>query len=197
MRLTPDQINKLGDRNNLEPKPRRDNEFAVRNRLKEFLEFIGDANYIINHLPREQLRKSSKLNELLTDYTVQEAFELVLNLLDLMGWGIISGSAEKPYIVSYHGNVPDGVRPATEHDLNRNLMVRDYVLRMSDYYTSDVNRLAEYEANRAKNIKWKKLEVDPIAPVIPHEIDPDENASEERKPSAARTTYLDAHNKRC
>ena len=140
MRLTTDQINKLSDRDNLDPKVRRDNEFALRGKLKDFLEFMGDANYIFDHLPREQLQKNDKLAELLTDYTLQESLELVINIMDLLDYGVISGPVDKPYLVVSHDGEPSIVRPANSIDFDRHLMIKDFVCRLSDYYNQDIEK---------------------------------------------------------
>jgi hypothetical protein len=174
MRLKPNQIDKLSNRESFTPEQRRDNEFAVRNRLKEFLEFLGDANFIIDHLPHDQLLKSTKLKPVLNDYTVQESFELVLSLLELLGYAPIFGPPDNAYTVIDRYRKMPIVRPATENDLDRNLMIRDYVSRLSEYYLSDSKRLAEHDLHRAKNIKWKEFKLSTIGPVVPHEIEPEE-----------------------
>ncbi len=83
MHLTPDQTRKLRDRDSLDPAARRDNEFAVRNRLKEFLEFVPDANLILDTLPGDQLQKSKKLADVLIAETIVGLLELVGKLTKL------------------------------------------------------------------------------------------------------------------
>jgi hypothetical protein len=84
MHLTEDQITKLKGRQDIPAAARRDNEFAVRNRLKEFLEFVPDANLILGILPADQLQKSSKLTEVLNQKTIIGLLDLVGKLADML-----------------------------------------------------------------------------------------------------------------
>jgi hypothetical protein len=101
MNLTEEQRTRLMARDKLKPTERRDNEFAVRNRLQQFLEFVPDANLILYNLPKDQLRKNTKLVGVLNDKTVYGLFDLVFQLLDLLDFAIANGSPEKPYVVKF------------------------------------------------------------------------------------------------
>lgn len=167
MHLTEDQRSKLLKRNEILPTERRDNEFAVRNKLKEFLEFIPDANLIISTLPREQLRKNAKLIDILNDQTTYGVFDLVFQLLNLLDFPVAYGSLQKPYAIkesNYPGpyaskyKVPitiEEVRererieaktyPKLKHmnpeDFERILYISEYIQALIDNYLSDLNLL--------------------------------------------------------
>jgi hypothetical protein len=141
MHLTEDQRKKLVDRESRDftPTERRNNEFAIRNRLKEFLEFLPDAILIIEKLPKEQLRKNKKLVDVINDKTVQGLFDLTENLLDLLDYMPIQGSSRKPYVTKIlsdrEGDVI--VRTANDLDFARNGHVHNHVARLADYYQAD------------------------------------------------------------
>lgn len=99
MKLSKDQKDKLLNRNNLDAKVRRDNEFAVRERLRSFLEFIPDANSILYNLPTSQLQKSNVLKDVLNEWTIYGLFDLLFQLLNLLNFGQASGTPQKPIVV--------------------------------------------------------------------------------------------------
>lgn len=99
MKLSEDQKHKLLNRSTLDPKVRRDNEYAVRNRLSSFLEFISDANSIIYNLPKNQLRKSTELKKVMNERTIYGLFDLLFQLLNLLDFGQASGTPQKPIVV--------------------------------------------------------------------------------------------------
>lgn len=99
MYLTEDQRNKLLKREELTPTERRDNEFAVRNKLKDFLEFVSDANLILSNLPKEQLKKNAKLADVLNDQTTYGLFDIIFQLLNLLDFTVAYGPLQKPYAI--------------------------------------------------------------------------------------------------
>jgi hypothetical protein len=99
MYLTKDQRNKLLEREKISPIERRDNEFAVRNKLKDFLEFVPDANLILSNLPKDQLKKNAKLANVLIDLTTYGLFDLVFQLLNLLDFPVAYGTLQKPYSI--------------------------------------------------------------------------------------------------
>ena len=101
MNLTEGQRSRLMKREELSPTDRRDNEFAIRNRLQQFLEFVPDANLILFNLPKDQLRKNSKLAGVLNDETVYGLLDMVFLLLNILNFAVANGTPEKPYVVKY------------------------------------------------------------------------------------------------
>lgn len=97
MQLTEDQRNKLLKRDELSTTERRDNEFAIRNKLKEFLEFVPDANLILSNLPGDQLKKNSRLAVVLNDQTTYGLFDLLFQLLNLLDFSVAFGPLPKPF----------------------------------------------------------------------------------------------------
>lgn len=138
MHLTDDQKKKLIDRESrdLTPSERRDNEFAVRSRLKEFLEFVPDAILILDKLPKEQLRKNKKLAGVLNDDTVQGIFDLTERLLDLLDYMPVQGSPQKPYVTKILSDKPGDViiRKANDQDFVRNQRLINHVSALREYY---------------------------------------------------------------
>ena len=157
MRLKNDQIAALRERDNLKPQQRRDFDYTFRSRLLSFLEFIGDANDIIEWLPRDQLKRNKKIKEKLSDYVIGEAMTLVENLLDLLDYAPIQGSPEKAHIVLWHEEGPTSVRSGTDDDLERNLKVHDFVNRLSNFYQTDSDLLLKHKHYREKQ-KWEQAE---------------------------------------
>jgi hypothetical protein len=85
MRLNEFRKKNLLGRDGLEAGERRDNEFAARKQLNDFLEFVPDANLILDNLPADQLKKSSKLSPRLNNLTlIEELQKLIEGLARLM-----------------------------------------------------------------------------------------------------------------
>jgi len=99
MKLSEDQKDKLLNRNDLDAKARRDNDFAIRDRLRSFLEFVPDANSIIYNLPKSQLRKSKTLKDVLNERTIYQLFDLLFQMLNLLDFGQAAGRPEEPIVV--------------------------------------------------------------------------------------------------
>jgi hypothetical protein len=123
MKLNEDQRSKLINREKLDNEftieKRRENEFAIRNRLKSFLEFIPDANRILYNLPKDQLTKNEKLKDVLNDETVYGLFDLILQLLNLLDFAQASGNPKKPYVVKwgdYKGPLIDRYAPPIQRE---------------------------------------------------------------------------------
>ena len=178
MRLTEDQRNKLLKREELSPTERRDNEFAVRNKLKEFLKFVPDANLILSNLPKDQLKKNTKLTNVLNDQTTYGLFDLVFQLLNLLDFPVAYGTLQKPYAIkesNYPGpyafryEVPltfkanqereriefktyPKLKRLTPEEYERLSYISQYIQALIDYYLSDLNMLKliplEIKANK-------------------------------------------------
>jgi hypothetical protein len=165
MHLTEDQKKKLisRDSRDLTPAERRDNEFAVRNRLKEFLEFVSDANLILECLPKDQLRKNKKLVDVLNDGTVQGIFDLTEKLLDILDYMPVQGSPGKPYVTKILSDEPGDiiVRKANDSDFARNQQLINHVGALGDYYQTGENWMNLIISHKAKKgLKdWKKEEI--------------------------------------
>jgi len=167
MHLKPDQIEALCDREKLKPQQRRDFDFTFRRRLISFLEFIAEANDIIECLPRDQLKKNKKIKKALStpvldksiETAVDESMLLVENLLDLLDYAPIQGSPEKAHIILWDDEKnPVSVRNATNQDLNRNLAVHAFVSRLSKFYLTDSDLLLKHKQYREKQ-KWEQAEI--------------------------------------
>lgn len=167
MYLTKDQRNKLLEREKISPIERRDNEFAVRNKLKDFLEFVPDANLILSNLPKDQLKKNAKLANVLNDLTTYGLFDLVFQLLNLLDFPVAYGTLQKPYSIKesdYAGpyasryEVPliieaqkerarietkayPKLRQMTPEEHERILYINEYIQALIDNYLSDLNLL--------------------------------------------------------
>ena len=139
MHLTEDQKKKLKNRSNLTTIERRDNEFAVRNRMREFLKFIPDANFILESLPRDQLNKNKKLTDVMNDRTIQGLLELTEKLLDLLDYMPVQGSPGKPYVTKILSEKLGDVivRQATELDFARNQQLINHIGSLANYYQTD------------------------------------------------------------
>ena len=165
MHLKPDQIEALCDREKLKPQQRRDFDFTFRRRLISFLEFIAEANDIIECLPRDQLKKNKKIKKVLSEPVVKsietvvdESMLLVENLLDLLDYAPIQGSPEKAHIILWDDEKnPVSVRNATEQDLKRNLAVHAFVNRLSKFYQTDSDLLLKHKQYREKQ-EWEQAE---------------------------------------
>ena len=167
MQLTKDQRNKLLKREELSPTERRDNEFAVRNKLKEFLEFVPDANLIFGNLPKDQLKKNTKLTNVLHDKTTYGLFDLVFQLLNLLDFPVAYGTLQKPYAIkesNYTGpyaakyevlltkkvfeernrietKTYPKLKQMTPEEYERLSYISQYIQALIDHYLSDLNML--------------------------------------------------------
>jgi hypothetical protein len=167
MQLTEDQRNKLLKREELSPTERRDNEFAVRNKLKEFLEFVPDVNLILSNLPKDQLKKNAKLTNVLNDQTTYGLFDLVFQLLNLLDFPVAYGTLQKPYAIkesNYTGpyaakyavlltkkvfeernrietKTYPKLKQMTPENYKRILYINEYIQALIDNYLSDLNML--------------------------------------------------------
>jgi len=167
MQLTEDQRNKLLKREELSPIERRDNEFAVRNKLKEFFEFVPDANLIVSNLPKDQLKKNAKLTNVLNDQTTYGLFDLVFQLLNLLDFPVAYGTLQKPYAIkesNYTGpyatkyevlltkkafeerdlietKTYPKLKQMTPEEYERLSYISQYIQALIDHYLSDLNML--------------------------------------------------------
>jgi hypothetical protein len=142
---------------------RRENEFAIRNHLKSFLEFIPDANLILDKLPRDQLKKSEKLGKYLNDDSINALFQLILKLLDLLDYMPIQGSLRRQYVAKIVSEIPGDVisRRANEQDLARNISLQNFAAQLADYYQIDFSLLVKYKiANSVINNEKIKAELE-------------------------------------
>lgn len=140
---------RLLDRQAYDAIVRRDNEFAVRRRLISFLEFVPDANLILDNLPRTQLKNNKKLETCLNDSTVDGLLSLILKLLDLLDFMPVQGTPEKPYVTKIGETVI--ARPANNLDFERNRRLHNFVALLADYYQTDFNLILGIElANEFK-----------------------------------------------
>lgn len=167
MQLTEDQRNKLLKRDELSPTERRDNEFTIRNKLKEFLEFVPDANLILSNLPGDQLKKNSKLAAVLNDQTTYGLFDFLFQLLNLLDFSVAFGPLPKPFAYkksNYPGpyasryEVPCSFKTQEERnriesktypklksinpeEYERLSYISEYIQALIDHYLSDLNML--------------------------------------------------------
>jgi hypothetical protein len=160
MHLTEDQKKKLIARESrdLTPAERRDNEFAIRNRLKEFLEFLPDAILIIEGLPKDQLTKNKKLAGVLNDRTIQDLFILTEKLLDLLDYMPVQGSPQKPYVTKILSDETGDaiVRKANDRDFDRNQQLINHVGALNEYYQAGecwMNLMIVHEAKKVLKAK--------------------------------------------
>lgn len=158
MKLNDDQRTKLINREQLseafDVRKRRENEFAVRNRLKSFLEFIPDACIILDNLPRDQLKNNEKLAECLNDDAIKGLFLLTLELLDLLDYMPIEGidgNPRRPCVTKIISEKDGGIiaRIATDQDFERNRLVNNYVCLLSDFYQTDFNSVLKFDLAKA------------------------------------------------
>ncbi|HPS91981.1 MAG TPA: hypothetical protein PKV33_07485 [Methanothrix sp.] len=154
MRLNDDQRGKLINREQLteafDVRKRRENEFAVRNHLKSFLEFIPDACVILDNLPRSQLKNNEKLAKYLNDEAVNGLFLLTLKLLDLLDYMPIQGTPRRQCVTKIGETEGDVIaRYANENDLKRNWLVHNQVVSLSEFYQTDFNLLTKCEGLKA------------------------------------------------
>jgi len=167
MQLTEDQRNKVLKREGLSPIERRDNEFAVRNKLKEFLEFVPDANLILSNLPKDQLKKNAKLANVLNDQTTYGLFDIVFQLLNLLDFPVAYGTLQKPYAIkesdyagpyatkyeapltikaikeSYRIEIKTypKLKQMTPEEYERLSYISEYIQALIDHYLTDLNML--------------------------------------------------------
>ena len=164
MHLTDDQKERMVNRDRegyLTPIERSENEFAVRNRLKEFLEFIPDAILILDKLPKDQLTKNKKLADVLNDGTVQGLFDLTEKLLDLLDYMPVQGSPQKPYVTKILGDRPGDViiRKANDQDFARNQQLINHAGALNEYYQTGndwMNLAIVHEGKRALKARDKE-----------------------------------------
>jgi hypothetical protein len=158
MKLNDDQRTKLINREQLsevfDVRKRRENEFAIRNHLKSFLEFIPDACIILDKLPREQLKNNEKLAKYLNDEAVKGLFLLTLQLLDLLDYMPIErlkGDPRRPCVTKIISEKEGDViaRIATDKDFARQNVVNNYVSKLSDFYQTDINVILGFAAAEA------------------------------------------------
>ena len=167
MKLKEAQRNKVVHRDEMskhfDAKNRRDNEFAVRNHLISFLEFVPDANLILDKLPRNQLRNNEKLGKNLSDETINALFQLILKLLDLLDYMPIEGSPREQYVTKIISEKPGDVirRLANDQDLVRNISLQNFVAQLADYYQTDFSLLVKCKiANSVINKEIFKAELE-------------------------------------
>jgi len=177
MRLTEDQRNKLMNRETISPIERRDNEFAVRHKLKDFLEFIPDANLILGNIPQDRLKKNTKLANVLNDQTTYGLFDLLFQLLNLLDFPVAYGDLRKPYAIkdrNYLGpfaheyeapitreafeerekieaKIYPKLKQMTSEEYRRILHISIYIQELIDNYLSDLTLLDSLE----KEFKFK------------------------------------------
>jgi len=155
MKLNEDQRTKLINREQLSEafdiRKRRENEFAVRNHLKSFLEFIPDACIILDKLPRDQLKQNAKLEKYLNDEAVKGLFLLTLKMLDLLDYMPVQGSPKGPCVTKMISEKEGDViaRKATDQDFERNRLVNNYVNLLSEFYQTDFNLVLKFELAKA------------------------------------------------
>jgi hypothetical protein len=166
MRLNEVQRGRLVDREVLSKdfdiRKRRENEFAVRNHLKSFLEFIPDANLILDKLPRDQLKNSEKLGKYLNDDSINALFQLILKLLDLLDYMPIQGPPRRQYVTKIVSEKPGDVisRRAKDLDLVRNISLQNFVAQLAEFYQIDFGLLVKYKiANSVINNEKIKAEL--------------------------------------
>jgi hypothetical protein len=163
MQLTDDQRKKLVGRaaEDLTPAQRRDNEYAVRSRLKSFLEFIPDAILALEMLPKEQLRKNERLGEVLNDDTVQGLFDLTEKLLDILDYMPVQGPPGRPYVTKTLSDDPKDmiIRKANDRDFDRNQQLIKHVGALEDYYQSGEEWMNLSIVHSAQKLRDKKKEI--------------------------------------
>lgn len=154
MKLNDYQRAKLINREQLsevfDVKKRRENEFAVRNHLRSFLEFVPDACIILDKLPRDQLKNNEKLAKYLDDEALNGLFLITLQLLDLLDYMPIEGiqgDPRKPCVTKIISEKEGDViaRKATDQDFKRNQLLNNYVCSLSDFYQTDFNLFLKLE----------------------------------------------------
>lgn len=175
MRLNPDQIKNLRNREDLTPQQKRDFDYTARSRLLSFLMFVPDANDIIKWLPWDHLKKNKKIQKILSESVIPELMELLKNLLSLAGYAPIQGTPDNAFVLVWNEKEPINlkirgpppsdlspvaslkyspvaVRPVDYQDIDRNLLVQNFVTDLSEFYQTNAELLQQFRKLRTQKV---------------------------------------------
>lgn len=150
--LTETERSMLIDRDQLTVKARRDNEFKIRRKFKKWLTDAEDVQFLLEHLPRKQLEKMIKNNNIemlmriaLKSIYIAGAIHIIKDEYAFSGQSIraseVTGELTRP---SLRRGYVDVIRKATPEEIDRAAMI----VRIIDELLiclgeDDVGRVAE------------------------------------------------------
>ena len=123
MLLTDKQMDRILRRDKLDPVSRKNNEVAVRNHLSKFLESVDGINFILDKLPKNQLKR------LVTD-------EIIIRFLELANKMLLLYDLDYGYRIRQYNAVTDSseVYCFSERDRIMRDALRSHIKNMEELY---------------------------------------------------------------